>query len=167
MIPSRAPFSGEGGACRSGSQRARGVAAAVILTTVCWAPLQAQVPPSDPDLQGSALSFAQAWVNSDVKSLEKMLRPSGVRLQLQEGQNLQVTPRQAGAAIANFMQRYRGGEAELFRISQLGEDSGSGFVEFRWTCQVSGLQAPVIFSLFIAFDRTDSGWIVTEVRLLS
>ena len=128
---------------------------------------RAQLPSSDPALQGQALEFAQAWVNSEVESLQGMMEPSGVRLQLQGGENLIVLPDQARAAIFSFMRRYQGGEAELFQVYQAGGDPDSGFAEFRWACQVSGLRTPVIFSLFVAFRRDGADWMITEIRVLS
>lgn len=121
----------------------------------------------DPTLQDHALRFAQAWVNSEVERLEGMMEPSGVRLQLEGGHNLSVAPNQAKAAITSFMRRYAGGEAELSRVSRAEGDPRSGFAEFRWACGVAGLRTPVVFTLFVAFNRAGAGWIVTEIRVLS
>lgn len=144
---------------------------AVLLTGILLIPpsvrAQGQAPAAESTLQDHALRFAQAWVNSEVERLEGMMEPSGVRLQLNDGQDLFVTAPQAGAAITSFMRRYAGGEAELFRVSQMGGDPASGFAEFQWTCGVSGLRTPVIFTLFVAFIRADPGWTVTEIRVLS
>lgn len=130
--------------------------------------LSAQVTqgPPGPGLQEEALRFAQAWVNAEVDRLVPMLDTDGVRLQLEGGQNLLVPPHQAEAAINSFMKRYSGGEAELFRVSPVGGDASSGFAEFRWVSDVSGLRAPVIFTLFVGFARSQAGWIVTEIRVL-
>ena len=106
-------------------------------------------------------------MNSDVQSLQGMMEPSGVQLQLLGGEKLTVLPSQARAAISSFMRRYQGGEAELFRVSQVGVDPDSGFAEFQWTCQISGLRTPVIFSLFVAFRRGGADWMITEIRVLS
>lgn len=138
-----------------------------VLMALAAPQARAQLPSTDPALQDQALGFAQAWVNSEVESLQGMMEPSGVQLQLQGGENFIVLPSQARAAISSFMRRYQGGEAELFRVSQVGGDPDSGFAEFRWTCQVSGLRTPVIFSLFVAFRRNDADWMVTEIRVLS
>lgn len=141
--------------------------ALLLLASAPGMPLLGQASPPDSSLQDRALEFAQAWVNSDVDDLEAMMAPSGIRLQLQEGENILVTPPQAAASIGSFMKRYEGGEAELLRASPVGENPGEGFAEFQWVCQVSGLQAPVIFSLFVALRWNEPEWIVTEIRLLS
>jgi len=132
-------------------------------------PAAAQVSEGRPaaTLEEEALRFAQAWVNAEVDRMVPMLTAGGVRLQLIGGQNLLVPPHQAKAAITSFMKRYSGGEAELFRVSQVGGDTPSGFAEFRWACGVSGLRAPVIFTLFVAFSRSETGWTVSEIRVLS
>ena len=65
------------------------------------------------------------------------------------------------------MKRYPGGEAELYGVSQARGDADSWFAEFRWTCEVSGLRAPVVFSIFVAFHWDGSHWTVTEIRVLS
>lgn len=137
------------------------------LLALAVSPAGAQVASRGSELQDQALRFAQAWVNSKTRSLQEMMAPSGVHLQLPGEASLLALPAQARAAISSFMQRYQGGEAELFRTSQVRGDPDSWFAELRWTCQAPGLRAPVIFSLFVAFHRDGAEWTVTEIRVLS
>lgn len=120
----------------------------------------------DDALEERALGFAQAWVNGDGDELAGMMEPGGIRLHLQGEDHLSISPRQARASVLSFMERYEGGEAEISRVSQVGGDPSQGFAEIRWGCRVSGTAEPVIFTLFVAFSRSGSEWMVTEIRIL-
>lgn len=152
--------------------------ALVLLGAMAWAPsqpaLQAQdtsvqdtsVQGQDVPLQDQALRFAQAWVNGEGKRLESMMAPQGIRLHLQGEEYLSIPPRHARASLMAFQERYEGGEAELFRVSHVGGDASQAFTEIRWECRISGTAEFVTFTLFVAFARTETGWIVTEIRIL-
>jgi len=147
--------------------------ALVLLGTITWAPsqpvLQAQEPTlqdQEIPLQDQAIRFAQAWVNGEGKRLEGMMAPQGIRLHLQGEEHLSIPPRQAGASLLAFLERYEGGEAEVFRVSHVGGDASRAFTEIRWGCRVSGTAEFVTFTLFVAFARTETGWMVTEIRIL-
>ena len=124
------------------------------------------VPSQEVPLEEAALDFAQAWVDEDGDGLEGVMDPRGIRLQLQGEEHRVISPRHARRTLLSFLERYEGGEAEVVRASQTGGDPTRGFAEIRWGCRVSGTSQPVIFTLFVALTRTDSGWMVTEIRIL-
>ena len=149
------------------------------LLAISWilASYSASPPPAlrDPDpgstgtqsaLEQSAAQFARAWAQKDAGQLARLADPGGIRLHLPGEDHLMIRPRQAQAALQNFLGRYAGGEVEVTRVSLTSGDPGEGFAELRWTTGSPEVSEPVIFTLFAAYALRAEAWVVTEIRVL-
>lgn len=117
-------------------------------------------------LEDSAHRFARAWVNGDLRALEPMLSPGGIRLHIQGDPYTAVSVPRALGALRVFRDRYPGGEAELIRVSLGSGGETDGFADFEWRTAVAGTGEVVIFTLFVALAAEDGIWTVTEIRVL-
>ena len=129
--------------------------------------VQPQTAAPDPDLEATALRFARAWALGDGKTLEGMMRSAGVRIHLLGEDHRSIPPRQARAALEDFMERYPGEEPQITRTATAEGDPGLGLAELRLTPGAPAGAGSVIFTLFVGFALDPEGWVVTEVRILS
>jgi len=118
-------------------------------------------------LEEEAIRFARAWVDRDYSALESMMVPQGLRLHVQGELFPSVDLRRAAVALRGLLGRYEGGEAELVRVSRSTGQEGRGFADLRWRTRVTGTGEDAIFTLFIAFELQERGWMVNEIRVLS
>lgn len=91
---------------------------------------------------------------------------TGIRLHLPDEEHLLIRPRQAQAALEEFLNRYAAGEALLPRVSLAGDDGQMGFAEIRWQTTSPGLSEAVTFTVFLGYALKDERWTVTEIRVL-
>ncbi len=99
--------------------------------------------------------------------MESMLATEGIRLHLEGGFYPSVDPRRAANTLRAFLEKYRTGEVEVLRVSQAAGTAPRGYADLRWMTQVAGTEESVIFTLFVAFTMEETGWTVTEIRVLS
>jgi hypothetical protein len=118
-------------------------------------------------LEDEAVRFARAWVDGDVRGLERMLVARGIRLHLEGDLYPDVDARRAGTTIRTLLEKYRPGEVEVLRVSESTGPTPRGFADLQWRTQVAGTGESVIFTLFVAFAMEGGGWTVTEIRVLS
>jgi hypothetical protein len=121
---------------------------------------------SQPALEEEANRFAQAWSQEDVRALGSLMTRRGIRLHLPGEEHSRIPPRQAQAAVAEFMERYVPGEVEVTRVSIVGGSPQEGYAELRWATRASDPAEPLTFTLFVAFALEDESWRVTEIRIL-
>lgn len=119
------------------------------------------------ELEAMALHFARAWVNGDIRDLESMISPSGIRLHIHGDFYPSVTVPRAVSALEAFLSRYPGGEAELVRVSQSSGTGTHGFADLQWRTVVAGTGEAVIFTLFVGLTMEADTWTVTEIRVLA
>lgn len=130
-------------------------------------PLGSASPEQPADLEATAMRFARAWVDGDLRALESMVSPGGIRLHLQGDLYPGVDVPRAVGALRLFLDRYPGGEAELVRVSSSSGNETSGFADFQWRTAVAGTGETVIFTLFVALAMDEGVWTVTEIRVLA
>jgi hypothetical protein len=118
-------------------------------------------------LEQEALRFSRAWVDGDVGGLESMLGVEGIRLHVDGDFYPSVEARRAAMTLRAFLGKYRPGEVEVMRVSQASGTAPRGFADLQWRTQVAGTGESVIFTLFVAFTMEETGWTVTEIRVLS
>jgi len=123
--------------------------------------------PQPADLEAMALRFARAWVDGDVRALESVFSPAGIRLHIHGDLYPSVTVPRALGAIEAFLGRYPGGEAELIRASQSSGTETHGFADLQWRTAVAGTGEVVIFTLFVGMTMEADVWTVTEIRVLA
>jgi len=117
-------------------------------------------------LEDEAMRFARAWVDRDYSVLESMMVPDGLRLHVQGELFPSVDLRRAAVALRGLLGRYEGGEVELMRVSRSTGQEGRGFADLQWRTRVAGTGEVAIFTLFIAFELQERGWVVNEIRVL-
>lgn len=120
-----------------------------------------------PALEPVALRFAEAWQAADGQALGGMLRSSGIHMDLRRERHVSIQPRQAQAALREFLHGFSRGEAQVVQAAPAGGDPRKGFADIRWRTQSLGGGVEVTFTVFVAFALEGEGWRVTEVRVLS
>jgi hypothetical protein len=139
--------------------------APLILTCVLGIQIQTAAP--DPTLEDAAVRFVRAWADGEGKTLEGMMREAGVRIHLLGEDHRSISPRQARAALEDFMKRYPQEELRLTRTARAEGDPNLGLAELRLSPRAPQGGGPVIFTLFVGFALEGGEWVVTEVRILS
>jgi len=139
---------------------------AVLLGFLFMAPGSLQDQPVQTRLSRETALFAEAWVGRDVRALGDLMAEGGIRLHLPGEEHQLIRPRQAQAALEVFLGQYNPGRVEVNRISPTGEGSEEGFAEIRWITGSPGVAEPVIFTVFVGYGLAESGWAVTEIRVL-
>ena len=123
-------------------------------------------PSPQSTLEDAALRFARAWFQGGGGGLERLMKAGGIRLHLPGEEHRSVPPRQARAALDDFLKRHPGSEPRVIRATTSEGDPRRGLAELRLEPRaVEGGEA-VIFSLFVGFSLEPDGWVVTEVRIL-
>lgn len=117
-------------------------------------------------LEEEAALFARAWTEKDAAELRARMVPTGIRLHLPDEEHLLIRPRQAQAALEEFLKGYADGEVLLSRVSTTGDEGQRGFAEIRWQTTSPGLSEAVTFTVFLGFSLNDERWTVTEIRVL-
>lgn len=123
-------------------------------------------PDSQNTLDEEAAAFARAWTEKNGAELRTRMVETGIRLHLPDEEHLLIRPRQAQAALEEFLNRYAGGEALLPRVSLAGDDGQEGFAEISWQTTSPGLSEAVTFTVFLGYALNDERWTVTEIRVL-
>lgn len=133
-------------------------------------PLSVQDPQFGQDLQRTleeeASAFAKAWKEKNAAGLRDCMLGSGIRLRLPDEEHLLIRPRQAQAALEEFLNRFARGETLLSRAALAGDEGQMGFAEIRWETSSPGLSGPVTFTVFLGYALHDGRWTVTEIRVL-
>lgn len=137
--------------------------ASALLVAVCWVtPANGQ----DPEMESALQVFLSAWQNQDGSRLEAALQSSGVSLRMGPESHGPVQPRQAAAALRQYMEDRSPGEFQVRRVSSAGGEPERGFAEVEWTTVVRGTTEPVGYTVFVGMERSVRGWAVQEVRIL-
>lgn len=110
--------------------------------------------------------FLDAWRADDPGSLEAVLHAEGVALRMGSDSHGPVRPRQAAAALRQYMSERTPGEFTVNRVSHAGGRPERGFAEVEWTTVVRGTSESVGYTVFVGLERAPSGWTVQEVRIL-
>ncbi len=93
------------------------------------------------------------------------MRSEGIRLQLQGEEHVSIKPKQAQAALKDFLYRYPARESKVIEVSAAVGDPALGFAEISFQTGAPGLPDPVIFSLFVGYALENDTWRVTEIRV--
>ncbi len=148
MIPARLAF----------GIRPFGLAALALLTFV-------GVGAGQSGLEAEAARFAAAWEAGDYQALGRVMRSEGIRLQLRGEEHVSIKPKQAQAALKDFLDRYPARESEVKEVSATLGDPALGFAEISFQTGAPDIPDPVIFSLFVGFALESDTWRVTEIRV--
>lgn len=139
------------------------LAVAVLLAVVAWvAPAQGQ----NPEMESSLQAFLAAWQSEDGAQLEAALLVTGVSLRMGNESHGPVRPRQAAAALRQYMADRSPGEFMVHRVSSAGGEPERGFAEVEWSTRVRGTTEPIGYTVFVGMVRSDGGWAVQEIRIL-
>ena len=117
-------------------------------------------------LEEEAAVFAGAWTDKNAGALKDHMATAGIRLHLPDEEHVLIRPRQAQAALEEFLNRYGDGEAALSRVSLAGDEGKVGFAEIRWQTTSPGLPEAVTFTVFLGYSLIDERWTVNEIRVL-
>lgn len=121
--------------------------------------------PSNP-LEGAAVEFARGWAESSSGSLLALMAPEGIRLQLEGAGRSGLSPRQAVAAVGEFLRPYRRGGTVVSRAAVLDSSPDRGFAELLWSAMAVGTADTAPNTVFVGLIRLDGAWKVDEIRLL-
>lgn len=154
--------------------RSATVAGLGLLVSLGWAgmvpaaPLaaQGQSGTADSVLSSTARDFATHWAAGRADSLAQHLAPEGIRLHLDGPARMAIPPRQAVAAVREFLRGFDEGATEILRAAVAGGTEDQGFVEMAWTARVAGTSQAVEYTLFLSMARAGERWRVEELRLL-
>ncbi len=126
--------------------------------------------PAGAAAQGDAASLArtvaQAWARRDVGTIGSLMQPSGLRVQLDGEGHTGVSPRQARASLASFLDRHEVGEVRVRRTEVLGGVPAKGFAELDWVVQPRGARESVAYVIFLGLERSDDQWRIDEIRIV-
>lgn len=145
--------------------KAEGTEGAVLRLTA-----HAQVPgdtidvPSTP-LEAAAVEFARGWSESSSQVLVPLMAPE-IRLQLSGSGRSGLSPRQAIAAVEEFLRPYRRGGTVVSRAAALDSSPDRGFAEILWSAMAVGTADTSPNTVFVGLIRLDGDWKVDEIRLL-
>lgn len=123
-------------------------------------------PAPQPTLENAAAAFARLWARSDAEGVTAELAVEGLRLHLGPDREGLVGPRQARAALRDFLEPLRTTELDVERVYEAGGQPARGFVELHWTAVVSGTDDVVRYTLFAGFVREEGAWRLAEIRIL-
>ncbi len=109
---------------------------------------------------------ARAWGQGSVDSLTQLFSSAGVVLHLHRETNTPLPPRQARAALRDFLRGYETAEIRVIRVSEAGGEPAKGYGELHWAAVPAGTSQPVELAIFVGFLQEEGRWRVSEVRLL-
>ncbi|TVP54052.1 MAG: hypothetical protein EA351_14055 [Gemmatimonadales bacterium] len=127
---------------------------------------QAQEEAMDPELAPIAQEFARLWAAGQAESLGPLLARDGIRLHLDGPARSATPPRQAMAAVRDFLRGFEERTAQVTRAAVAGGTEDRGFVELAWSARRTGTSQWVEYTLFLSMARLDGHWRVEEIRLL-
>ncbi len=127
---------------------------------------QAQEEAMDPELAPIAQEFARLWAAGQAEGLGPLLARDGIRLQLDGPARSATPPRQAVAAVRDFLRGFEERTAQATRAAVAGGTEDRGFVELAWSARRTGTSQWVEYTLFLSMTRMDERWRVEEIRLL-
>ena len=140
--------------------------ALMVMTLLGAAVWPTQVRAQDAEMESALQSFLAAWQSDDADNLEAALVGSGVSLSMGNESHGPVRPRQAAAALRQYMADRSPGEFNVHRVSSAGGEPERGFAEVAWNTVVRGTTEPVGYTVFVGMERSSAGWAVQEVRIL-
>lgn len=129
---------------------------------LCPAPVLGQ----NAEMESALQVFLMAWQSEDGDRLEAALLETGVALRMERDAHGSVRPRQAAAALRQYMSGRSPGEFQVHRISSAGGEPERGFAEVGWETVVRGTTEPIGYTVFVGMERSSAGWVVQEVRIL-
>jgi hypothetical protein len=133
---------------------------------IARAGVDAASPDLTSELEQAARRFAQAWAHGDVDQVVQLLSSRGIRLRLEGMDRNALAPRQAIAALRDFLRGHEPGAVSLVRAAPVAGTPGRGFAELRWRTRVAGTSHEVVRSLFLGMVLEGGDWRVDELRLL-
>lgn len=117
-------------------------------------------------LEEAARDFSRLWEAGTVGEIGKIMVPGGIRFHLQDQAHASLPPRQAVAALKDFLNRHRGLELAVARVSEAGGEPPRGFAELVWRAVAAGTSEPIRYVVYIGFVLDQGSWRVFEVRVM-
>ena len=130
-----------------------------------WAVRAGPVLPQS-DLDGAVGVFTRAWLSEDVAGVASRMSTEGIRLQLGEEDHPVLPARQARAALEELLGSRSTRALDVSRVVDLGGAPARGFAEIRWETVVDRTSETLTHTLFVSFERDESAWRITEIRVL-
>jgi hypothetical protein len=127
--------------------------------------LSSAVDHDQPSLEDAAGRFAGLWSLGDVGRITDLLASEGIRLHLGRVGHNSLPPRQARAALRDFLGEHRSDGVRLDTVSEVGGSPPRGFAEISWETVVLGTSETLHYIVFVGFILEDEIWRISEVRV--
>lgn len=116
-------------------------------------------------LEDTAGRFAGLWSSADIGRIGDLLVPDGIRLHLGEVGHHDLAPRQALAALRDFLRAHRSNGARMDRVSEVGGQPPRGFAEITWEAVAQGTTEMLRYTVYVGFILEDESWHISELRV--
>jgi len=137
---------------------------AVLLLVLAPSAVRAQTP-AEP-LERFVVQVARLWAAGDAAALVD-LAPSNSRIMLDVGENLgAVQTRHAAAALRALFSERETAHIRPTRVTISGGRPPRGFGELAWTSRSRRMSNPETFTLYVGTIWEDTGWKITELRMV-
>jgi len=124
------------------------------------------LPSSRQELEATARRVAALWGAGNADGLLGLLSSDGVRVTLGRSAHSNVSPRQAVAAVKDFISGHRSENSRVTRVQEVGGSPARGFAEVLWNTYAQDTSEPLSMTLYLGFVQEGGNWRVSEIRLL-
>ncbi|MGH7483759.1 MAG: SgcJ/EcaC family oxidoreductase [Longimicrobiales bacterium] len=118
------------------------------------------------ELRRVVADVAAAWSGGDVGGVVAHFARDGVALELADGPMAPIGRRQAAALLRRLFEDVVTVEVRTVAAEVTGGAPARGFGELSWTIRGRGTDITGRSRVFLALEREDDRWRVTQVRLL-
>jgi SnoaL-like domain len=134
----------------------------VLLLVALATPLRAQ----ERDLERILRQLAASWARGDAAGLVAHASRDGISIDLREGPQGPLPPRQAAAVLRRYFDETQTVSARTGQAEVTGGSPLRGYGEIAWVVRNRGSTMPERARVFIALVREDGTWKVTQIRLM-
>lgn len=107
-----------------------------------------------------------AWARGDADAVAAAASSAGITLDLEDGPIGPVGPRQSAAALRRVFDDRETVSIRKDAARLVGEPAARAFAEFEWSVRARGTRIPETLRVFLALVHEETGWRVTQIRLI-
>lgn len=120
----------------------------------------------DPELQQTLEQLARSWARGDAAGVAALVTRAGLSLHLDGAPVGPIGPRQAAAVLRSVFEQQETIRLRVASSRIVGGAPERAFGELTWLSHVRGTTIPLRATVFFALIREETGWRVTQIRLL-
>lgn len=120
----------------------------------------------EPELEQILQRFTSYWGRGEAHRVLTLAAQAGISIEVDGGAVGPLGSRQATAVLRRVLDERETVAIETRMVRTMGRAPPRAFGEITWQSRARGTTIPESVTIFLAFTREETGWRITQIRLL-